>query len=250
LCRLRKRHPVLEGIPLSYAGRLDPLAEGVLLVLCGTYNKNRNQYLGFDKSYEVEIVFGVSTDTGDVLGVPFLKEANAVILGKKEKIDAYGVTKEGIQELLTTFLGIRLFPYPVYSSKTVSGKALHEWARTGRLSEIVVPEFSMNIHKAVAGEVSFLESTVFFSTIVSKIKAVKGNFRQEYILSIWSKFQVCLPDDFKFIKVCTYIDSGSGSYMRTLAEELGKKIGVPALAFKIMRTRVGPFSVLDCIDLD
>ena len=50
-------------------GRLDPLAEGVLLILIGDECKNKEKYLGLDKEYEVAIIFGISTDTGDALGL-------------------------------------------------------------------------------------------------------------------------------------------------------------------------------------
>ncbi len=60
--RVRLENPHVKNIPLSYAGRLDPLAEGVLLVLCGEANKSRSEYLGMDKEYECEVLFGIKTD--------------------------------------------------------------------------------------------------------------------------------------------------------------------------------------------
>ena len=40
LSRLRKEKPELEKETLSYAGRLDPLAEGLMLVLIGDANNH------------------------------------------------------------------------------------------------------------------------------------------------------------------------------------------------------------------
>ncbi len=68
LNRLRLEKPDYKEAVLSYAGRLDPMAEGVLLVLVGEENKNREKYLSLSKTYIVEILWGIETDTYDLLG--------------------------------------------------------------------------------------------------------------------------------------------------------------------------------------
>ena len=62
-------HPELQNAPLAYAGRLDPMAEGKLLVLIGDECKKQSSHTKLDKEYEVEIVLDLKTDTGDVLGL-------------------------------------------------------------------------------------------------------------------------------------------------------------------------------------
>jgi hypothetical protein len=66
--RLRTQKPHYAHEVLSYAGRLDPMAEGVLLCLVGSANKRREAYLDLGKEYVLDILFGFSTDTYDVLG--------------------------------------------------------------------------------------------------------------------------------------------------------------------------------------
>ena len=66
--RLRVQRPHYEHEVLSYAGRLDPMAEGVLLCLVGSANKRREAYLELSKEYVLDVLFGFSTDTYDVLG--------------------------------------------------------------------------------------------------------------------------------------------------------------------------------------
>ena len=56
------------NMPMTYAGRLDPLASGKLLILMGEECKEKEKYLGYDKEYEIEVLFGIKTDTGDALG--------------------------------------------------------------------------------------------------------------------------------------------------------------------------------------
>jgi tRNA U55 pseudouridine synthase TruB len=67
-----KEHPDFVNVPMSYAGRLDPMAEGKLLVLIGDECKKQDTYTKLDKEYVVELVLDVKTDTGDVLGFPTL----------------------------------------------------------------------------------------------------------------------------------------------------------------------------------
>ncbi len=68
LDRLRIEQPEYQKATLSYAGRLDPMAEGLLLVLVDDECKHSQDYFGFDKDYEATILFGFDTDTHDILG--------------------------------------------------------------------------------------------------------------------------------------------------------------------------------------
>jgi len=52
----------------AYAGRLDPMAHGVLVLLVGEENKKREKYEKFVKEYLFQCIFGVATDTYDILG--------------------------------------------------------------------------------------------------------------------------------------------------------------------------------------
>jgi len=49
--RIRSERQELVKERLSYAGRLDPMAEGVMLILVGDENKEREKYLGLDDSF-------------------------------------------------------------------------------------------------------------------------------------------------------------------------------------------------------
>jgi tRNA pseudouridine55 synthase len=40
---------------------------------------------------------------------------------------------------------------------------------------------------------------------------------------------------------------GSGTYMRSIADSLGREVGIPALALSIKRTKVGKWSLQDTL---
>lgn len=67
--RARLSNCIAENMPMTYAGRLDSLATGKLLILVGEECKDKEKYLGLDKEYEIEVIFGVGTDTCDALGL-------------------------------------------------------------------------------------------------------------------------------------------------------------------------------------
>src|ERR1700722_19791374 len=108
--RLRFEQPQYADAKLSYAGRLDPMAEGVMLVLVAEENKSREKHLRLDKTYVTEILFGVSTDTGDVLGIPRSNTS-----GRRYK-GHFGESE--IKTVLEKSVGKFSQKYPAYSSKS------------------------------------------------------------------------------------------------------------------------------------
>ena len=66
--RTRIENNIGNDIPITYAGRLAPMAEGLLLLLAGDSVHKKEEFLKLDKEYEFQILFGFSTDTHDLLG--------------------------------------------------------------------------------------------------------------------------------------------------------------------------------------
>lgn len=226
LDRLRVKQPELKTETLSYIGRLDPMAEGEMLVLVGEENKNREAYLALDKEYECEILFGVATDTSDLLG---LVTENAI---------ADFVAKDTLAEKIKLFLGKRLQEYPIYSSKPVKGKPLHMWAREGRICDIEIPKKEIEIYSIELLDFYTIRRAALLQMAEERIPLVKGDFRQGAILARWrERLGGDVSAQFPVARV--RVRCSSGTYMRTLAEQLGEKLGVPAMATAIRRTKIG-----------
>jgi tRNA pseudouridine55 synthase len=222
--RVRKENPNLNDVPLSYAGRLDPLAEGVLLVLCGEANKARGEYLGMDKEYECEVLFGIKTDSGDLLGlISEIKEGE--------------VKEEVLKESLPLLLGAQSFPYPVFSSKTVNGKPLFAWFKEGKIHEIEIPKTDVNIKEIEMMSLKTIHADEVLGKITKAIELIKGDFRQSEILKSYKEHLI----NQSFIVATIKVSCTSGTYMRTLAEIIGDKNNMPALAYSIKRTKIGEF---------
>lgn len=219
---------------ISYAGRLDPMAEGVLLLLLDNENKKRQNYENLTKDYVIDILFGVTTDSYDVLGKITntrhdikveLSGFKAAVLGFKKRFEQ---------------------SYPPYSSKPVGGKPLYYWSRKNELSKIKIPKKEVEIYDVRVLGIKNTTGKVLNKRMVTSIEKVDGDFRQEEILKGWSEFFIRNREK-SFYTGKIWVKCSSGTYMRSLAVNIGIKLGVPALALKIKRTRVGEFTEKDSI---
>lgn len=237
----REKHQELDGIPMAYAGRLDPMASGKLLVLQGEECKVQEKYHNLDKEYEFEVLFGVGSDTADVLGLLQTKSAGAV-------------SKEAIEKAAQELIGDIELPYPHFSSKTVQGKPLHVWTLEGRLGEITIPTKRSTIYTLGLQELRCLQAQDVYNYATEKIetipkvteesKALGNDFRREDVRKSWKQFlDSSTPSDLYFVARFTCIAS-SGTYMRTLANVLASKLGTVGLAYSIHRTKIGVYKKL------
>lgn len=205
------------------------MAEGVLLVMEGDENKRRDTYLNFDKEYETEIVFGVSTDTFDVLGLVSSCVGSAFDASYAQTL-IDGMPRSFDQE------------YPPYSSKTVGGVPLFELARKG--VSFILPKKHVSLSRSTVLSVRSISSVELLNCIEGKIALVKGDFRQEAIVARWREV---LSKEYSFVVLKLSLAASSGFYVRTFASTLGKLTDTGALALSIKRTRAGNFKLEDSI---
>ncbi|MFA5778152.1 MAG: hypothetical protein WC870_01530 [Candidatus Paceibacterota bacterium] len=224
----RQKHKKYKDVKMTYAGRLDPMASGLLLVLTGEEIKNKEKYLALNKEYNFKVLFGFATDTYDVLGK--VVNTNFAFFPKIEK---------EIKRNLKSFLGENFQKYPKYSSKTVKGKPLFVYAREGEYVDI--PERVVFIQKLKLEKITEINNKKLFANIKKRIEKVDGDFRQEEILDIWKGLILDKPN--KFFVAHLKIKCSSGTYVRSVANTLGDMVGIPALAFSIRRTRVGKYVI-------
>ncbi|MBQ4091478.1 MAG: tRNA pseudouridine(55) synthase TruB [Clostridia bacterium] len=103
---------------VGHAGTLDPMAEGVLVVLVGRAAK-ACEYISSDrKTYRATLRLGVTTDTEDVTGE---------VLTKTDEIPS----ADKVYDICRQFVGqIKQMP-PMYSALKVNGQKLYDLARRG-----------------------------------------------------------------------------------------------------------------------
>lgn len=223
---LKSENPDLVNSKIGYAGRLDPMAEGVLLLMLGEENKSKGKYENLPKVYEIEVLFGFKTDTFDILG-KVLDEKNDV-----------GFDLEKTKEALGGFIGKFTQEYPPYSSKTVDGKPLYYYARRNLFSKIIIPTRRVEIYEILNIKKKTIKGEKLLELVEKRISLANGNFRQEEILKCWWE-KIIEGMDYPVLSAT--IKCSSGTYMRSLANNLGEKLGIPALAMSIKRTEIGDF---------
>lgn len=126
-----------------------------------------------------------------------------------ESANVSEIPSNRIYEAIEHMKGTRTVAVPMYSAIKISGKKLYEYAREGDTS-VTPPEKTMEVTRITLNEI------------------IREN--EVYVLRVT-------------------MDVSSGTYIRTLAEELGKYLGVPATIKKLRRTRIGDFDVKDAIPL-
>ncbi len=234
---LKERDPSLSHVPLAYAGRLDPLAEGALLILAGDECKHREQYQRLDKVYECTISLGIETDTYDPMGDITQMCSNHDILS-----DAM----VRVENILDSYVGTYEQEYPPYSSVRVQGKPLYYWARRNKLHTITIPTCSVHIYECKVQKIWQEPYSLLAIQAIDRIRGVRGDFRQARIMRQWQEY-AHKHQGLHIPMIFVRIACSSGTYMRSIAHKLGHILGTGAIAWHINRTHIGPHGLTDMV---
>ena len=222
--RFRFENNISKDTPVTYAGRLDPMAEGLVLLLTSEACKRKEEFLGLGKTYVFEVLFGVATDTFDMLGK---------IISSLDFLP----TEEQISESLEKIKNTKSFSYPPFSSKPVDGLPLFVHAKAGTLpSELPLVDGEIKEINLKNLRTAYLPEAI--KEKIEIIQKVEGDFRQKEIIEGWQKFLESKKNSRCMVATFEATVS-SGVYIRTLSTMFDG----PALAYSIERTKVGDLSL-------
>lgn len=108
---------------IGHAGTLDPMAEGVLIMLVGPAARLNAHLEGHDKRYVARIVFGACTDTDDAEG--------SII--RTSPVPPEVQDGAWASSVLSSFLGPQMQMPPIYSAIKKAGVKAYEAARAGKV---------------------------------------------------------------------------------------------------------------------
>ena len=199
---------------VGHAGTLDPAATGLMLVGVGAATRLSEDLTGHDKGYDARIVFGVSTDTDDAQGRVLTSADDAELARVMRTADA--------QAVLDEFTGwLEQLP-PAYSAIKKNGVVAYKAAREGSCIDLEPRPVTVHAARLVA-------------TGVQDVELVR-------------------PDGDSFARVLPYWDVhfhvSKGTYIRSLAHEIGQALESGAHLTSLCRTRSGGFRVENAHSLD
>lgn len=195
----------------GHAGTLDPLASGLMVLGVGAGTKKLAEYIKLDKEYEAEILLGQRRTTGDMEGV--VTEEKVV----EEERWADIFSNENVSAQLTNLVGELTLPVSAYSAIKRDGVPMYKRARAAAARGEEVGEVPVRVMCVYEAE----------------------------LLSISTR----MVDDKVFPILSVRFLVGSGTYIRSLAEELGRLLGCPACLAALRRTRVGEFRIEEALQL-
>lgn len=211
--------PTKKQLRVGHAGTLDPFATGLLIILIGDACKRAEEFLKLDKTYEFTARLGEVSSTGDTEG----------------EILEYGRWK-------------------------MENSARHPELVSGSNQENL-----SNANQAIEPtKHEVLDTLSKFTGVIPQtppaFSAIKINGQRAYKLAREGK-KVEIPSrevtishlelveyDYPYLKcVC---DVSSGTYIRTLVEDIGKELNTGAYCSQLRRTRVGEFNISDAFLID
>lgn len=223
--RFRSDKGLGTEVSITFAGRLDPLAEGLCVLLVGSFVHEKEKYLAYDKTYTGTFVTGIATDTYDIAGMPKL---HSEVMSREEMLREIKNWKTCTEQL-----------YPMYSSKPVDGKPLWMWARDGELPPGGVPSHAISVSESKGEYVGSIALDELRGQVSDLLEKFPAGFRQDEIRVAWESLgAIGSFGIFKFEVIVS-----SGTYVRGLVHVLGERSAAGAALKTLIRTRIGPFSL-------
>lgn len=222
--RARKEYHLENLHPACFTGRLDPMAQGVLVNLFGDSVKaHQATYNACNKVYRFHAILGISTTSYDALG---------------SFVDIEEISYDQALKFHNRMLNLKgkfIQSFPPCSSMRFKSKPLWWHAKNGSLPS-VLPTKEREIFEVreLARPVG-LTVQVYRRGAISDIKDVShyngDKFNGDKFISEWRK----LNPNILLWRAQYEVTVSSGTYIRSLVNDLGRQLGIPAHASRITR---------------
>ncbi len=176
---------------IGFAGTLDPMASGLMILASGKATKFLDSFHLLNKIYEAQIELNKTSDTFDAEGII-----------KNKKVNKKPGKEEIIKLLEKKFTGIILQTPPIFSAKKINGQKAYNLARKNQEVKLKPVKITVN-----------------------EIQVLKYNY------------------PFLDLK----INCSKGTYIRSIANDLGKELKTGGVLVKLKRTAIGPFDLKNAL---
>jgi tRNA pseudouridine55 synthase len=196
---------------VGHAGTLDPLATGILVVCIGPATKIVNYLMGAEKLYRATARLGMATDTDDA-------DPQARVVWRAEPAALLALDEAQVRRALQALVGEQSQRPPRFSALKQAGQRLYTLARAERQAD------------EDAGREPAAESELE-ATLLAKQRTVRVAAIELESLDLGGSEPA----------VTFTVRCGKGTYIRSLARDLGEALGVGAHLTALRRLQVGSF---------
>ena len=204
-------------VKVGHAGTLDPLATGVLILCTGRATKQIEELQSHTKEYTATLQLGATTPSYDM--------EHPV----DQEYPTSHITREKVEEVLKQFVGDIAQVPPSYSACMVNGKRAYQLMRKG-------------------------EPPLFSACMVAGDRAYELARRGEDVRLAAKPVRIDEIELTAFdpgtMQMSIRVVCGKGTYIRSLARDIGEALGSGAYLTALCRTKAGDIRVEDCHTFD
>jgi tRNA pseudouridine55 synthase len=227
---LQKVRRLFHAEKAGHTGTLDPLATGLLPICFGEATKFSNVLLDADKTYRALLRLGQTTTTGDAEGEIIAE--HPVEVSQADVDTALAKFRGGIQQLP-----------PMHSALKHQGKPLYEYIRKGETIERELRD--VVIHDLILNSFSGHEHppSNFPPAPAGGIPAASGSRAARTGEKGGRAIAPSSCGGGGFCELDLTVRCSKGTYVRTLAEDIGAALGCGAHLIGLRRTAIAHFGL-------
>jgi tRNA U55 pseudouridine synthase TruB len=218
--RFSEENSIKEKV--AYAGRLDPLAYGKIIILTGNDIYKKDDYCNKSKIYETWMIEGIMTDTYDIMGLicttpvapvaPIAPVAPVAPVSPVSPVSPVGPVGISYKQY-----------YPPYSSIPIRHGNMRKplWYYTKNkitIPDELLPYKQVTLHNSTKLDEKYISSNELLDIILDRIsKVITGDFRQDDIIKQWKQV-LSTNSTYKISK--WRFEISSGGYIRYIANRM------------------------------
>ncbi len=175
---VRLLKPAFPGEKIGHGGTLDPLANGLLIVLVGKATKLFSQLQEYPKTYLAEITFGKTTTTLD-------REGEVTLINPSELIGEK-FSRSALDRVLASFSSRYRQRVPAFSAVKYKGKPFYWWRRHYPQQPLPVKKKEVNFYDWQV--ISLKESP--YPAVTLRLKVSSGFYVRQFASDLGEKLEL------------------------------------------------------------
>lgn len=227
-----RNHYGLKKFKIGHAGTLDPLATGLLLVCVGKATKEIERLQQGEKVYSGTMVLGATTPCYDL----------------ERAIDCYyptqQITREKIEEARQQFEGEIAQVPPMFSAVKIAGQRAYQYARKDDPEAMIQPK-NVVVHSFEITDVRNLGMTPPYP--IGPVETI-ANGEPMPTTGYYNHPEGVVPEGMPEIDF--RIRCGKGTYIRSIARDMGLALESGAFLASLRRERIGDYTLERCVGLE